>query len=174
MAAAVLQQARESLRLQRLERLRIAEKGGDADENVLIQRLDFGRIALQEAGVFAAARQLEQRHPAADAPVQRVGLILREVDTGILAQCREDLVDLLQVRCLFPAVPDATLEQIRKTGDPRQLARDRGRRQHEIDPARGNGAARHAVVERRGILRYGDATRRPVGSESHGAVVCGA
>ena len=86
-----LEEPRDDLAFQRLESLRIAEEVGDADQEVLQQRVEFPRLlaqALDEVGHLVDLQHLHAPlHPA------RHGLVLvaAEIVAGARAQQRADL-----------------------------------------------------------------------------------
>ncbi len=82
MTRPVLDQPREDLALQHLERFRIAEEGRDADQHVLIEGLGLGGIALEEPRVLLQPLHLVQHRPSRDAAEQRVPLVAREIHPG--------------------------------------------------------------------------------------------
>ncbi len=65
-----------------LERLRVAEEAGDADQDVLVQRLDLGRVVLAGSARSRAGSRSCAGPCAGDAPVERVALVVGEVDAG--------------------------------------------------------------------------------------------
>ena len=159
--------------LERLERIRLAEEPGDVDEDVLVERLQFRRISLEVLEVLLEALQFAQDHAAEDPPLDRRVLVEGEVHA---ARVLEQAKDLVQLRVVFEGRLDGGLRvhrgaEIRMPADSREFPGDRVRRHDEVDAACRDGAARHAVVLRRGrVLREGDAARGLDGLEPHGAV----
>ena len=120
------------------------------------QRVELGGVCPQEVGVVADFFELVERHAPRDAPLQRGRLVVREIDSHRLMQLPQD-------RRRFAAVDDA-LGRVHRadvgvTGDLAELAGDVRRCQAKVHRPRHRGAARHALVRRRFILRERDATR---------------
>ena len=124
--------AREDLRLQRLERLRVAEEAGDADEHVLVQRRSSSGVALHELDVVGQLLDLVQRHPALDAPVDRGRLVVAEVVAERGADEDDELADAAPASA---ARGGFGAREVRVLADALQLLRDAsGGRQKSAQP----------------------------------------
>ena len=88
----LVDQRRDHLGLEPLERLRIAEELGDADQQVLVQRVELVGIAAQVVDVRGQALGAHQVGPALDPPPDRGGLVQREVDAEVVAQVAQQRV----------------------------------------------------------------------------------
>ena len=154
-ARAVGEQLGENLLRQRLERLGIAEKAGDVDEHVLVERLDLARIRAQVLLVFRERLDLVHHHPPLDAPLHGVRLVVGEIDAR---RPSHDFRDASVAHAFLPAAVFLRRHRdVRMPRDARDFPRDVLRRQHEIHAPRGHRALRHRVMLRGFILRKGDA-----------------
>ena len=93
MAGMILGQPRKHPGLQHLEGVRIPEEARDADEHVPIERVRLAGIALEESRVVRQTLQLVKNGAADDAPVERVPLVVREIDAAGDAQQFQDSLE---------------------------------------------------------------------------------
>lgn len=154
----VFDQHREDLALERLEHLRVPEEAGHVDEEVVIQRLDLGPVALQPADVLVEGRLRVERHAAHDPPAHGRVPVLREIDAGDGPDDSED-----------PAVPvlrgvDLGLDlgrrglaggEVGMRADLGEPLRDVRRAQDEVHATAVDRADRHAGMPR-GLLILGE------------------
>ena len=164
-ARALSEQRRKDLRLERLEHLGIAEEAGDVDQDVLVQRRDFGWILADPPRVVLEVGRLLQDHPPAHAPQQGVRLVLREVGSRGAAQDAQDRCQARLARFRFEFIlkrflPIEVCCKARVQADVRNFCRDGFGGKHEVDAARGDGALRHALLLGRLVLREGDSIQR--------------
>jgi len=68
--------------LERLEYLRLSEETGDADEEILVQGLDFTGITSEKSQVPLEILNLLERHATGDAARHRASLVVAEVGLG--------------------------------------------------------------------------------------------
>src|SRR5207247_7988912 len=87
----VLQNLGEDAVLERLERLGLAEKARDVDQDVLIKRLELRAILLQVLCVIAEIFLDMKHHASHDAPPDRRIAITAEVDAERSAQQLQDI-----------------------------------------------------------------------------------
>ena len=144
----------QALVFERLESLGVAKKTGHADQHVAKQRLHLDRGLLQVLDVAVDRFDLVHRHSPGDAALDRAGLVLRKIMAGLGPQQHEDLLHrvlgLWRRRCQQPRQLAIGMDGV---GD--QLGRHLGGRQHIVDHAGGDRAARHAVeLGRFGFLRH--------------------
>ncbi len=165
---AVFEQGREYLLAQDLEDLGVAEERRHRDQTVFVERGRFGGVALQIARVVDQGFDPAHRHAPSDAPAQRRLLVGAKVRTARGAQLLEHSGEPFAV---FVAVflgrgigrlgvgwRNRPADDVRVPTQSLQLIGDAFGREHEVDPASGDGAARHAVVlRRRRLLRECDA-----------------
>lgn len=155
---------------QRLEGGRVAEEVGDADEQLAEQGLDLEGVALQEREVAVHALDPGDGHAALDAAAEGVGLVVREVVPAAVAQ---------QVQHLGQQVGGAAARGLRRAPKSaahvaEELLGHGGRRQHVVDRAGGDGAARHAVVGGRlGGLGDGHAALALDRAQAEGEIAAG-
>src|SRR5262245_55808220 len=83
-------QLREDLLGQRLERLRLAEKARDVNQQILIERADLRRGFLEQSYVMLDVRHPVQRHAAEQAALDGRKLVVFEVDATCWPQEIED------------------------------------------------------------------------------------
>ena len=93
MAGTILGQHRKHPGLEHLEGVRIPEEARDADEHVPIERVHLAGIALEESRVVRQTLQLVKNGAADDAPVERVPLVVREIDAAGDAQQFQDSLE---------------------------------------------------------------------------------
>ena len=166
MAGTILGQPRKHPGLEHLEGVWIPEEARDADEHVPIERVRLAGIALEESRVVRQTLQLVKNGAADDAPVERVPLVVREIDAAGDAQQFQDSLEGWPVgQALFTARGDKGM-----LADPGDLLRDLTGRQHEVDAAGGHRALRHALVLGGVVLSEGDATLGLDGLQPEGAV----
>ena len=113
----------------------------------------FRWVALEELHVLRQAREPVEDDPASDATIERVRLVVGEVHAGLPVQQLHDPGERRRPAGLYRGRG----LHVRVPSDARDLPRDLVRRKDEVDAARGDGAARHARVLRRLILRERDA-----------------
>ncbi len=156
-----LYDAREYHRLQTVENFRIAEKCGNADQQIALQRRQFRRIALQLRAVIRHAANVRERQTAQYAAFHHLFAIQGKIDAGGAMQNRQDEPELLLVvagRHVFRRRQAIRNERVVPDSD--QFDADFFRRQHEIDAARRHRRLRHgAKLRARGILRKRHASR---------------
>ena len=87
----VLEQLRDRLFLEEVEQPRIAEEIGHADQQFLVEQLDFLRVLLEETNISRQTIELVDAHAAFDAAVDRVFLVAGKVVAGMDAQQHKDL-----------------------------------------------------------------------------------
>ena len=142
-------QRRDHLVSQIVKHFCIAEKRGDVDQQVLGEKPGFGCILVQHVEV---ARKITaangHRHAPLDPPLQRAGLVEREIMGGFGAQPFNNVVQAVgRWRC-----PAAGAEFCwHWTFVAVKNGRDFRHRQHLIHQTGGNRTARHAV--KGGFLR---------------------
>lgn len=85
------EQARVERGTERLERLRIAEEVGDADQQVFQQRGGFVEVGTQKTAVLGQVPQARDLESPLDAAQHRRRLVVLEVVAGALAQQAHDL-----------------------------------------------------------------------------------
>ena len=113
----------KTLLLQRLEGLRVAEEAGDADQDVLVQRLELGRVVAAGTATYSLqVVELLQHHAARDAAVERVELVVGEIDAGGAMQQLQDLGELRLARRARGR--SGTRHRVGVPGDAHELARD--------------------------------------------------
>ncbi len=167
-------QGLDHLGVQLLPGRRIAKEAGDVDHQVVDQRRDLIRTAPQDVFVVGDPLDALQAHAPVDATLHHVALVTVEFVAAPGPQQRQDPVDLdveLPGRLgrLVPVrdieVPDVT----------QQRFGHRLGRQHKVDHAGGDRAARHAGVLRGlGQLREHQATAALDRAAPGGAVAAGA
>ena len=158
-------QRRDDLLLQGLERGRFAEEPGDADQQVLEQKIRFLRGPAQKLEVIADVGQVIQAHAAFDASLQGAGLVEAEIVLGArLDHCQnrgQVIGDLNDGRTGF----DVLEQEVRHLFHRHDVIRDAG----------DDGAARHAVELRRfRRLHQGHAAVALDGLKPQRAVAAGA
>ncbi len=79
---------------QRIERRRITKELGDADQEVLEERGELGRIAIERFAVLVEALDPSQHHSPLDAASDRGSLVVGEVDAVRRAKPLEDLTEM--------------------------------------------------------------------------------
>nr|WP_255604410.1 hypothetical protein [Oscillochloris sp. ZM17-4] len=166
---------RDDLGLDDGEGLRVAEEASDADQQVVEERLNLGRLLLHIGQVVADPLDLVDGHAPLDPADERALLVLREVVAGLGAQRDTDLLDRIDglgggggCRVRRPQAED-----VARIGD--ELRRHGRRLQHIVDHTGGDGAAGHAVVlGALGGLRHGHAALALDGAQAEGAIAAGA
>ncbi len=147
-AALVLDDLRQHLRRQRVERQRVAEEIRDADEQFLHQRHRFLGVLAQEPGVGLEIRKVPQVDAASHPPMHRARLVIREIVTGANAEHVENLPHRIGSRrgtrgeFSTPAVGAHLLVEVV------DALWHLGDRQDQIDQSGGDGIARHVAVFR--------------------------
>src|ERR1700722_4232980 len=146
---ALVQNIRDDVALEILESFRVPEEGRHIDQQVAIQRLHFRVIGFQALQVGSRGLQFVQNHAALDAPAERTGFVLREVNSGGALYTTEDASQLRFVRQRFRFFLGMRAAHVRMAGDARQFFGDLGRRKHKVRRAElSAGAARHVRVFR--------------------------
>ena len=168
-----VKEAWDDLFLERLERLRVAEEMGDADQEVAKEGLRFGRVLLQVAYVPVQPLDLVDGHAPLDAAAYGVFLVLGKVVTRLGAQQDEDLFQ--RVFGLGGRRRERARRSSERVGDvghepPRHL----GRRQYIVHQAGVDGTVRHAVVlGGLGVLRHRHAAFALDRPQAQGPVAAG-
>lgn len=90
---ALLQELGEDVALEEVEGFRVAEKAGDADENVGVEGVAFFGVAAKERGVVVDGCQFVQHDPAVDAALDGGGFVEREIDAGMVAEQEDDFLE---------------------------------------------------------------------------------
>ena len=135
-----------------LEHLRIPEKAGHVDQEVPVERLDFGSVLAQELDVIRKRRLGVERHAARDSPADRGIPVVAEVEAGGVPHRGENVPELLLgVRFLLG---HRIGRQIGVPADLRQALRDRIGGKDEISAAAIQSAARHPRVACRGFILH--------------------
>ena len=158
-----------------LERRRVPEEVGDADEQIPEERLHLHRRLLQVAHIGLDGVDLMHGHAALDAAVDGAGLVLGEVVAGLGAQQDEDLLQrIFQLGGWDGGRAGVGLaEGVGRISH--QLGGHLGGRQHEVHQARGQGTLRHAgELGGLGGLGHHHAALALDGPDAQGAVAAGA
>jgi hypothetical protein len=168
------EQTRDDLALQHREGLGIAEKTGDADQQIAEQLVEFVGALLQIADIVALPVDLMQRHAPFGAADQGALLVLREVMAGAVAQQDADLAQ--RVLGLGVAGMARCRPLAEGMGDiVQEMGRHLRRRQHEIGQPGGDDTARHGVIGRRlGRLGHDQSALALDRPRPQGAVAAGA
>ncbi len=82
----VSEQIAKGLRYQCRERVFVAEKGGNANQQLPEQRLDLTGIRQQHSAIGWHAAQMQHMHLSADTPNQCAGLVMLKIVAGMLLQ----------------------------------------------------------------------------------------
>ena len=159
--------------LQRIEGRWIAEEVGDADQQVLQQRIELLRLLAQTLDEIGHLVDLQHLHAPLHPARHGLVLVAAEVVAGARAQQRADLRQMVgrlganAIRALAAVdagqVPEIVVE----------LGRDLVQRQHEVDHAAAHGAAHHAVIFG-AILRHRESALFLDGAQAERAVAAGA
>ncbi len=134
---------RENDSFQRFERFRVAEKAGDADQHVRIQRAEFGGVALEKISVSLQRVELPEHHAPRETPLDGAGFIKREVHPETVAQQQQDSHQGIGVG-RHRAGPDR--RHIGMPGHLHQFPRNIRRREHKIHAPGRRGALRHGII----------------------------
>lgn len=169
---------------QRVERLRVAEEVGDADEQVADQGLLLADVSAQVIEVGVGVLEARQGHPPEHAALDGGRLVDPEIEAQVGLEDRGEAAEILFVDAQEPArthvvVPvDLGLEGGRDTrtqrevGEALQGGRDLVDREDQVDDSGVDRALRHAgLATRVGILGHGEATRGGL-ARRPGAAVC--
>ena len=73
---------RKDLLPQRAKHAGVTEKARDVDEQILVQRFPFLGMVLQVLRILLQRMYAMQRHAPLDAPLDRTGVVMREVHPG--------------------------------------------------------------------------------------------
>ena len=90
----VLQNGRKHLRLKHFKSIGVSEKASHMDQDVLVQGLDFSRMALQEVHVLFHLLYSVQSHPAQNAPLNSGGLVIGKINLVCHSQRQEDVFEM--------------------------------------------------------------------------------
>ena len=82
----------ENSSLQRCERLRLPEKAGYVNKDILVERLHLDSVLLKVRSVTLQALDFMEDHPARDTPLDRTGFVKTEVDPRGRPQNVNDLL----------------------------------------------------------------------------------
>ena len=136
---------RKDLLLQHLERFRLPKELRDADQQILEQILELGRVAAQQCDVGIDVIDVPKSHAALDPSLDRRPLVMAEVDFLAGPQKVDDLLDGVSAVERIGRRRRRLLRvgMLRQTD---QVSCDLLRRQHMIDASVHNGAAGHAFV----------------------------
>ena len=143
LVAALLQELRQDLALEHVERVRVAEETGHADQRVGVERVELLGVAAQELGVALERVVLGEHHAPADAALDGAGLVEREVHAGVVAEQEQDLLEPVLGR-RRPLRPRSASARARSLPSRRPAAARRQRRVVVLVRRRGR-----AVVFRR-------------------------
>ena len=88
--AAPLEKLGKDRALENVERFRVAEKTGHADEHVGVEGVQFLGVAAEEMGVVLQRVLLVQHHAPGDAPLDSGGFVKREIHAGMVAQEKQN------------------------------------------------------------------------------------
>src|SRR3569623_733414 len=153
-----------------LEGLAVAEKFGDADQQVAEQRVHFIGAVFEMVHILAEVVDVLEQHAALNTPLHGAALVTAEVVAAALLQQDEYFLEGVVVAVARPAGADSGT--VREMG---QLRGDIGRHQYLVDPAGGDGRDGHAIGLRcGGILHQSDAARALDGPEPEHAITAGA
>ena len=173
--AAILQEPGKHLFRQRPKGVRVAEKAGHIDEQVLVQGLHLVGMLLEKQHVLVHPIHLVQEHAPLDAPADGRVLVIGEVHSGVRAQQDENLVEDVRLsggplrRLCLPGQ-----HHVRVPTEPCQFSRNPFGRQNAVDKSAHDGASRHPVVfGRLFVLGKGDPALRLDRLEPQGAIGCG-
>ena len=140
-----LDQRRDGLLAQFLERLGVPEERGDVDEQVLVQLVDLVGVPAKQLAVLGHVRDAVQPHPALDAPQDGALLVAAEI-AARLGQ-HEARISLKPPGLLFGlqdgrrlAAPDVGLPEIFHDGLGHLVGR-----KDAVHQSGGDGAARHVA-----------------------------
>jgi hypothetical protein len=167
LVGSLLQEFWKDSLLEHVERVGVAKEARHADEDVRVEGVELLGVATQEPFVVLWRVLFAQHHAPEDASLDRAGLVEREIDTRMVAQQQQHLLEA--VGDLRPGLrrPDT---DGRMPGDAREFLRDARGREDEVDTPGGRGASRHRVVLGRIILRERDTALGLDGFQTHGAV----
>ncbi len=144
--AAPLEEGGDRLLGQRLPGAAIAEKVGNADEQVVEERVGLVWLVAQKEQVGFHAFLAAKLHPAADAAQHGRALVLGKVVPRVRVDLRQDALEVLHLA-------HGKLRHVGGELDPVPLVRDQVRRQlahrhHQVSQAGGDGGAWHPLVLR--------------------------
>ena len=126
--------------LEHFKIIRVAEEGGDANQDLFGQKAHFLRVIGHIIDIFLQIAVVRDDDPSLDPPQHRGLLVVGIVDVGNFFQDEKHLGDQVAVREL------QTLSGVRdRTGDVGHLTRYAVRIQDQVGEARRDRAPRHAV-----------------------------
>ena len=99
--AAPLEKLGKDRALENVERFRVAEKTGHADERVGVEGVQLLGVAAEEMGVALQRVLLAQHHAPGDAPLDGGGFVEREIHAGMVAEEKQNLLEAV-LRALGP------------------------------------------------------------------------
>src|SRR5204863_8914581 len=94
LGSAVLDERRKDDALERIETRGLTKERGDADQQILIERLDGGAVFPQEVAVAAKAVVVAEEHAPQDAPLDGGPFEVAEVDRMAALQQLENAIEL--------------------------------------------------------------------------------
>src|SRR4029434_3174184 len=150
--------------------LGIAKEGSDVDKEVFEQRYQLLGMGDQVCDIILQRLDPVQRHTRADTALQRVGVVVTEVDRQLAVDEPQDLAE----RGSIGGSIEMTRPIRRYMGmprDPHQLLRDCFRGQYEVGASRQDRATWHAVILRGVVLGERDSALRLDLFEAEGAIV---
>jgi hypothetical protein len=143
------QQARHHQLFQRLERLVVAEKIGDADQQIAKESVGLAGVLMQPIGVGGERGNLQHLHAAFDPAIEGAGFVPAEVVPGLLEQNGADRpADRL---CLLVLV-DLLVQDVKVAHVGDELFRHGFDGHRKVDQTRGDGALGHAGMARTGVV----------------------
>ena len=151
--------------------VRVAEKAGHADEQVLVEPVQFVLVSVQKIEVVLEAGLLAQGHAPPQAPIERGRFVSRKINPGLPLEQHQKFFHVGGVRRPFAGRLGRGRQHVGMAAEPAELLPDAIRRENEIHTTRADGAARHAVIS--GglfILGKGDAALGFDGLQAKGAI----
>jgi hypothetical protein len=129
-----------------LEGGRVSEEVGDADQQLSEEGLGLQRVSAHEGHVLGHVLGLGDGHPAFHSAAQGVGLVVREIVPGAVAQQMKHLEQLVRAAPCRHGVLDQRRVPKGTAHVAEELLGHVLGRQHVVDHAGGDGALRHAIV----------------------------
>ncbi len=149
--ASMLEQSRDDFGLERCERLRVAEKCSDADQQIAKQQPRLIGVQAQQLQVILERADLAHLHASVHTAQEGLFLVAAEIVADALAQSGVDFLQRpVAVLCAVPLVGIVgdRIESVQAADILLQLRADLLGRQHQVDEPAGHGARWHAVVSR--------------------------